>query len=201
MKIVVLADEHAFNSLMINNLTADWIRVESIESFSGHSDADAFFDLSLNAGIAVYPQSTQPLFINSVLHTIGTNKKIIRINGWEGFLQNSTWEIAGTLNDNAKKVLDFLNKKVIETADEPGFISARILAMIINEAYYAKEENVSTEAEIDTAMKLGTNYPYGPFEWAEKIGLKNIYSLLSVLSVKDKRYSPAGLLVKTANKE
>ena len=35
-------------------------------------------------------------------------------------------------------------------------------------------ENVSTRDEIDTAMKLGTNYPFGPFEWAEKIGLKNI---------------------------
>ncbi len=45
------------------------------------------------------------------------------------------------------------------------------MAMIINEAWHALAEEVSTKNEIDTAMKLGTNYPYGPFEWAEKIGL------------------------------
>jgi len=198
MKIVVLAEKVAFDIIRTNNLNANWVRVDSVESFSAHSDADAFFDLTQNSNLPVYPEIDQPLFVNSVLHTIGANKNIIRINGWVGFLQNSSWEIAGTLNEKAKNVLDFLNKKVIETADEPGFISARIIAMIINEAYYAKEENVSTEAEIDTAMKLGTNYPYGPFEWAEKIGLKNIYSLLSVLSLNDKRYTPAALLAKVA---
>jgi 3-hydroxyacyl-CoA dehydrogenase len=44
--------------------------------------------------------------------------------------------------------------------------------MIINEAYFALEDNVSTKAETDIAMKLGTNYPYGPFEWGQLIGLK-----------------------------
>jgi 3-hydroxybutyryl-CoA dehydrogenase len=198
MKIVVLAETVAYDILRINNLDANWVRVESIESFAAHPDAGAFFDLSTHTGIPVYPESTNPLFINSVLYPIGPNNKIIRINGWDGFLQQSSWEIAGILTEEARKVLEYLGKKVIQTADEPGFISARIIAMIINEAYYAKEENVSTEAEIDTAMKLGTNYPYGPFEWAEKIGLQNICSLLSVLTVKDKRYSPAPLLVKTA---
>ena len=48
--------------------------------------------------------------------------------------------------------------------DIPGFISARVVSMIINEAYFALEEEVSSKEEIDTAMKLGTNYPYGPFD-------------------------------------
>jgi 3-hydroxybutyryl-CoA dehydrogenase len=56
-------------------------------------------------------------------------------------------------------------------------------------------DEVSTKAAIDIAMKLGTNYPYGPFEWAEKIGLKNIFSLLQKLSLQDKRYQPAPALV------
>ena len=42
--------------------------------------------------------------------------------------------------------------------------------MIINEAFLALQEGVSTKEEINTAMKLGTNYPLGPFEWVEKIG-------------------------------
>jgi len=40
-------------------------------------------------------------------------------------------------------------------------------------------------------MKLGTNYPYGPFEWTALIGLKNVYSLLLEMSIENKRYMPA----------
>jgi 3-hydroxybutyryl-CoA dehydrogenase len=73
--------------------------------------------------------------------------------------------------------------------------------MIINEAYFALEENVSTKEEIDIAMKLGTNYPYGPFEWCKKIGLKNIAALLAELSQTEKRYQPARLLLKEAKEQ
>ncbi len=43
-------------------------------------------------------------------------------------------------------------------------------------------------------MKLGTNYPYGPFEWAKLIGIKNIHSLLTALQKTDKRYIISKLL-------
>jgi 3-hydroxybutyryl-CoA dehydrogenase len=70
--------------------------------------------------------------------------------------------------------------------------------MIINEAYFTLDEKVSSKNEIDTAMKLGTNYPYGPFEWSEKIGLKKVYELLTTLSHSHSRYEPAALLKKEA---
>jgi 3-hydroxybutyryl-CoA dehydrogenase len=66
--------------------------------------------------------------------------------------------------------------------------------MIINEAFFALGENVSTKEEIDLAMKSGTNYPYGPFEWSEKIGVENILNLLKKLSEKEERYFPAPTL-------
>jgi 3-hydroxybutyryl-CoA dehydrogenase len=77
-------------------------------------------------------------------------------------------------------------------------ITARVLATIINEAYYTLGAQVSTREEIDIAMKLGTSYPYGPFEWAAKIGLARIYELLAELSRDDKRYVPAPLLAQEA---
>src|ERR1700710_2457559 len=49
----------------------------------------------------------------------------------------------------------------------------RVVAMIINEAYYALDAGVSSKESIDLAMKLGTGYPYGPFEWADRIGLRS----------------------------
>ena len=50
-------------------------------------------------------------------------------------------------------------------------------------------------------MKLGTNYPYGPFEWSKKIGVQNIASLLTGLSQTEKRYQPADLLLKEAKEQ
>jgi 3-hydroxybutyryl-CoA dehydrogenase len=74
------------------------------------------------------------------------------------------------------------------------------VSMIINEAYFALEENVSTKAETDIAMKLGTNYPFGPFEWGQLIGLPKIYSLLKALTVSEtqSRYTPGKLLEQEA---
>jgi 3-hydroxybutyryl-CoA dehydrogenase len=73
-------------------------------------------------------------------------------------------------------------------------IAARVISMIINEAYFALGDKISTKEQIDIAMKLGTNYPYGPFEWSEKIGLQKIYALLKKLREKERRYDIAPLL-------
>jgi 3-hydroxybutyryl-CoA dehydrogenase len=66
--------------------------------------------------------------------------------------------------------------------------------MIINEAFYALSDNVSSKQEIDVAMQLGTNYPFGPFEWADQIGVNNVLKLLDKLTETDRRYTPAPLL-------
>jgi len=82
--------------------------------------------------------------------------------------------------------------------DIPGMITARVLAAIINEAYHTLGAQVSSREEIDIAMKLGTSYPYGPFEWSDKIGLTRVYELLTELSNEDARYMPAPLLKEEA---
>jgi 3-hydroxybutyryl-CoA dehydrogenase len=77
-------------------------------------------------------------------------------------------------------------------------VTPRIIAMIINEAYFTLQERTATRSDIDVSMKLGTNYPFGPFEWATKIGLKNVYNLLNALynDTKDERYKISPLLKK-----
>ena len=47
-----------------------------------------------------------------------------------------------------------------------GFIFPRTIAQIVNEAYFALEEEVASKEDINRAMKFGVNYPKGPFEWA-----------------------------------
>src|SRR4030095_3046691 len=99
--------------------------------------------------------------------------------------------------DDVEKVFNALNWKYQLVPDIPGMISARILAMIINEAWYTYGEHISSKEEIDTAMRLGTNYPMGPFEWGDLIGLKKIHSLLKVLQKIDSRYTIAPALERT----
>jgi 3-hydroxybutyryl-CoA dehydrogenase len=82
--------------------------------------------------------------------------------------------------------------------DVPGMIAASVIAMIINEAYFAWGDEVSTKQDIDTAMKLGTNYPHGPFEWCDIIGVQPIYHLLQELAKADDRYTPAPALTAEA---
>ena len=71
-----------------------------------------------------------------------------------------------------------------------GMVTPRIIFMIINEAFYTLQEGTATKEDIDTGMKLGTAYPFGPFEWCEKVGVKNVYEVLSALRADtgDERY-------------
>lgn len=142
-----------------------------------------------------------PVLINSVHTILGEMKateNIARINGWNGFLARKKWEVAGSSTEQFDEIFKALGKEMIKVPDEPGFVSARVIAMIINEAYFTLEDKISTREEIDIAMKLGTNYPYGPFEWASLIGIRNIYELLKALASRDNRYSPAPSLTAAA---
>ena len=75
-------------------------------------------------------------------------------------------------------------------------IAARILAAIVNEAASAVAEGAAGPAAIDTAMRLGANYPSGPLEWGERIGLARVVRTLDGLhaAVPDGRYRVVPLL-------
>ncbi|MFG6485342.1 3-hydroxyacyl-CoA dehydrogenase [Roseateles sp. BYS78W] len=66
-------------------------------------------------------------------------------------------------------------------ADLPGLVVARTIAMLINEAADAVQQGVCTEAGADAAMKLGVNYPAGPFEWLTYWGAAPVAALLNRL--------------------
>ncbi len=81
-------------------------------------------------------------------------------------------------------------------ADRIGLVTPRIICMIINEAYYTVQEGTASRDDIDKAMKLGTNYPYGPFEWCERMGVHNVYEVLEAVynDTRDERYKVCPLL-------
>ncbi len=195
MKVVLLTESEA-PALFV---TADCVVVRSVAELEFHKDADLFVDLEfsreearLSALSGLLPA---PVMVNEVVQTTQEiGRPFIRINGWPGMLERSVHELV--LPDAAtaaqvKWVYEALGCAYRAAPDIPGMVSARILAAVINEAWYTWEGGVSGKEEIDTAMKLGTNYPMGPFEWGLRIGLDRIVGLLEVIAREDSRYTPA----------
>ena len=84
--------------------------------------------------------------------------------------------------------------------DAPGLVLGRITAQLVNEAHFAVGEGVATPQDVDTAMRLGFNYPRGPFEWAEAIGPARVVSVLDALrsELGEERYRAAPSLRRAA---
>ena len=72
--------------------------------------------------------------------------------------------------------------------------------MLINEAAFALMEQIASPEDIDVAMKLGTNYPFGPIEWGKQIGFKNVIAVIEALheDLQEDRYRTAPLLKQLA---
>ncbi|GHD68858.1 3-hydroxyacyl-CoA dehydrogenase [Streptomyces mirabilis] len=93
-----------------------------------------------------------------------------------------------------------LGKTVSVIGDVPGMIVARTVARIVDLAHDAVAKGVATEEDIDTAMRLGVNYPLGPFEWSRRLGRSWACSLLDDLHQRDPsgRYAPSLALYRHA---
>jgi len=77
--------------------------------------------------------------------------------------------------------LQLLGFQPVLLADAAGLVVARTLAMLINEAADAVQQGVCTAQAADLAMKLGVNYPAGPYEWLQAWGASPVVALLDQL--------------------
>ncbi|MDE3185199.1 MAG: hypothetical protein KGM16_17445 [Bacteroidota bacterium] len=201
MNIFILADEQQKKEIL-KIPAAERTSVTFAKEIAGTNDLenyDAFFVLSDHTDINFERFGEKPLYVNQVIETLAELRlpdNVSRINGWPGFLERQLWEVVSNQPEGHEEVFNSINRKIIFVKDTPGLVSARVISMIVNEAFFAFGENISSIEEIDEAMKLGTNYPDGPFEWAEKIGVENIYGLLEKLAEKEERYLPAPALKK-----
>lgn len=143
--------------------------------------------------LTIFTNMAMSCFGNLQIYQHNTQNTVFGFNGLPTFINRSILEC--TLQDEKEKEkLNLLCGKlgtdfeIVE--DRVGMVTPRIICMIINEAYYTVQEGTAEREDIDLGMKLGTNYPYGPFEWCENIGLEKVYELLDFIydDTKEERY-------------
>jgi 3-hydroxybutyryl-CoA dehydrogenase len=105
----------------------------------------------------------------------------------------STGEAARSL---ALTALQACGWRPMAMRDVPGLWAARTICMLVNEGADAVWQGVCDEAGADLAMKLGTNWPAGPFEWLAAIGVEQVVAVLDHLhaATRSERYRASPLL-------
>ena len=121
------------------------------------------------------------------------------MNALPTFLAQPKWELSLFRKfemEALEKIMQQLGIEFLPVEDRVGLVKPRVIFMIINEASYTLQEGTASIEDIDQAMKLGTNYPFGPFEWCDKLGVKNVYEILQALyeDTHEERYKICPLL-------
>jgi 3-hydroxybutyryl-CoA dehydrogenase len=171
------------------------------------SRAEVIFDFLVEEEtLKRYANLNTPVFLNTVFTTLASIKKknpnfhtVFGFCGLPTFFNREVLELSIHSADqrtDLEKICQLLSTDFAVVDDRVGLVTPRIICMIINEAYYTVQEGTASRADIDLAMKLGTNYPFGPFEWSKKIGIENICHLLNTVyhDTHDERYKICALL-------
>ena len=214
MKIIVFGSDNRVAEFRASlNDIAD-LEIDRGDSEPGEDfkEYDAVFDLNFDddsAGLPEYARLKDKwVFVSAVKQSLAeavyhsgakVNCKLVGMNALPGFIHRDLWELSVLKNYYVKDIQSFLSAlgKTHElVADRTGMVSARVICMLINEAAYAIQEKTAEVESIDLAMKLGTNYPLGPLEWCDKIGITDVFeTLMSVYQdTLDERYRVCPLL-------
>lgn len=183
---VVDAALDAVKVIDANDVTFDLIIDEDpsqVEVYKSHPQAVVFF----NTALISLRELAEPGGGNFGFTAFG-------FNGMPSMIARPLLEVAvhkAEDRNQLEQTARALDTEIEVVADQVGLVTPRVVCMIINEAYMTFEEGTATREDIDMAMKLGTNYPFGPFEWANRIGIQHVVELLEAVgrATGDPRYN------------
>lgn len=126
----------------------------------------------------------QSLYEMAYEQNIPVRGPLLGLNSLPTFLDRPVWEVSLYREEDHAQVAEleaWLGVEVQVVPDQVGMVTPRTLFMVINEAYQVMQEGTASEADIDLAMQLGTNYPQGPIAWSRQIGLEHIATVIERL--------------------
>ena len=172
------------------NVVFDFLLQDEPEHISFYAD---------KKGLVVFCNSVKIQLAALVQNTKELACELIGFNGLPSMINRQYLEVSLLHAHTVTKLEEIckeLGTEYLVVEDRAGLVTPRIICMIINEACYTLQEGTATVRDIDLGMKLGTNYPFGPFEWATKIGVRNVYETLEAVynDTKDERYKICSLL-------
>ena len=190
------------NTIPVNTSVA--IELTNIDTFTKKKNIERF-DKEL--------AKTAPILSSSITVTateqsswISGKYRLVGISALPTLIQKPLIEIAPTVYspketlEVVKRFFLSIGKEIEIVQDRIGMVLPRVLCRIINEAAFAVSEDIALPQDIDKAMKLGVNFPSGPFEWSEQIGLKQVVAVLTALytDLQEERYRVSPLLKQMA---
>jgi 3-hydroxybutyryl-CoA dehydrogenase len=139
-------------------------------------------------------------------HWLKKTRVCIGISAFPTLISNKLIELSIPAHHTDKGIPEIqaffasLGKESAIVDDRIGMVLPRILAQIINEAMIVSTQQLALPATIDTAMKLGADYPHGPIEWLGTITAPQVVAVLDALhhDTGDERYAAVPLLRKMA---
>ena len=121
----------------------------------------------------------QEKFATRIVPVIGYDDSLIESAQLVTLVRNPHFNEAA--HAQAQVFFEELGLVVLWLDDHPGLILSRILCQIINEAAFAVGEGVADMNTVDLAMRLGVNYPAGPFDWGRSISYGRVVRTLDHL--------------------
>jgi 3-hydroxybutyryl-CoA dehydrogenase len=151
---------------------------------------------------AVFASNTSSLSITELMAGTRRGARFLGLHFFNPVPLMQLVEVVKTVVTDANVIqlgLDFarrLGKTPVLTSDRAGFIVNRLLVPYLLDAVHALEEGFGSIEDIDQGMKLGCNYPMGPFTLLDFVGIDTTYYIAEILfnEYREKRFAPPTLI-------